>query len=263
MDIAYLGDEYSHSFLAAQRFGGVDLKPYKSITAAVEAVANGETQAAAVPIENSIEGSVRECLDALTALPVYMAAETVLPIEHCLIGTADARPETVKTVYSHPQALSQCRAYLERAGLESVAVASTSEGLQRVTDSTTGAIARCARPGQKVLAEHIEDYANNATRFVLLKNTPSTVGGKVSVMFETVNAPGALLKALTVIADFGLNMVHIESRPKKGAMGRYIFFVDFLFGGDKEELLHVLDVLSRQTGYLKFLGRYEAATEAN
>ena len=99
MDIAYLGDEYSHSYLAAQRFGGVDLKPYKSITAAVEAVANGETQAAAVPIENSIEGSVRECLDALTALPVYMAAETVLPIEHCLIGTADARPETVKTVY--------------------------------------------------------------------------------------------------------------------------------------------------------------------
>lgn len=257
MKIAYLGDTCSNSYLAACKFGASQPTSYKTIGEAVRAVEEGVCDAAAVPVENSIEGAVGESLDVLTSSPVYITAETVLPIEHCLIGLPQAKLSDITAVYSHPQALAQCRAYLAQHKLSSIAVASTSEGLQKITDVHTAAIARIPREGQAVIEAHIEDYPHNATRFVLLKRTPTFAGGKVSIVFETVNAPGALLKALTVIADFGLNMVHIESRPNKRVPGRYIFFVDLQYDGDKTRLLELFDVLSRETGMLKFLGRYD------
>lgn len=262
MEIAYLGDEYSFSYLAARRFGGDKLAAYPTIRAALAAVQAGEREACAVPIENSIEGSVHDCLDALTQYPLYICAETVLTVRQLLIGLPGTDAGAVKTVYSHPQALSQCKGYLDAHGMRGVAVGSTSEGLTRVTSTTEGAIARAARPGQIVLDENIADYPNNATRFVLIRRAPQFTGGKVSVTFETRNEPGALLTALAVLAGFGLNMVRIESRPHKSAMGRYIFFVDFMFGKSKDELMKILDALSAKTGFLKFLGKYDTVTEA-
>lgn len=259
MTVAYLGDEYSHSYAAAKRFGGT-LAPYPSIRAALKAVADGIVDRAAVPIENSLEGSVRETLDGLNELSLYIAAEETQVIRQHLIGLAGGTADKIKRVYSHPQALAQCRPFLETLAVEAIAVGSTSEGLSRIRSAEEGAIARAPKPGQIVLQEDVQAGVNE-TRFVLVAKAPSFTGGKVSVAFETANRPGALLTALEVLKGFGLNMVKIESRPGKKGLGRYVFFVDFLFDGPKDGLMAVLAALSEKTSFVKFLGKYQ--TEAN
>ncbi len=258
MTIAYLGDEYSHSFAAAEAFGGAS-KRYPTIRAALTAVGDGAADRAVVPIENSLEGSVRETLDGLNELSLYIRAERTLPIRQNLIGLVGAETATIKRIYSHPQALAQCRPFIDSIGAEAIPVGSTSEGLLRIRAPEEGAIARVPRPGQAVLAAGVES-GDNRTRFVLVAKTPDFTGDKVSVAFETRNKPGALLAALEVFRDFGLNMVRIESRPAKNGLGRYIFFADFTFSGAKEELMRVFGALSGKTAFLKFLGKYD--TEA-
>lgn len=256
---AYLGDEYSHSYAAAASLGG-ELRQYPSIQAALNAVADGAVDSAVVPIENNLEGSVRETLDGLHALTLYIRAETTIPVCQNLIGLAGADADKITRVYSHPQALAQCRTFLEQLGVEQIAVSSTSAGMDRIKTPTDGAIARTPKPGQAVLREGVAS-GENFTRFVRVMRTPTFAGDKVSVVFGTKNEPGALLGALEVLRDYGLNMSRIESRPDKCGMGRYIFFVDFLFGGDKTRLMSVFDKLSGSTTFVKFLGQY--GTEAN
>ena len=258
MTTAYLGDQYSHSFAAVEKFGGDPVR-YPTIRAALKAAADGKADRAVVPIENSIEGSVRETLDGLYELPLYIVGEATLPIRQNLIGLDGADLSKVRRVYSHPQALAQCRDFLEKLGAETVPVGSTSEGLARISDASEAAVARVPRPGQTVIAGGIES-GENATRFVKVSGTPSFEGDKVSVAFETMNRPGALLAALEVMRDFGLNMVKIESRPCRNGMGRYVFFADFTFDDGKEELMRILAALGAKTSSLKFLGKYE--TEA-
>ena len=156
MTTAYLGDQYSHSFAAVEKFGGDPVR-YPTIRAALKAAADGKADRAVVPIENSIEGSVRETLDGLYELPLYIVGEATLPIRQNLIGLDSADLTKVRRVYSHPQALAQCRDFLEKLGAETVPVGSTSEGLARIGDASEAAVARVPRPGQTVIADHAVD----------------------------------------------------------------------------------------------------------
>ena len=262
MEIAYFGDRNSHTFAAAsaafdkkEKFVGFD-----TIRQVVSALLSG-ADVAVVPMENSVEGYVNETLDCLLSQSVYISREIILPIHQSLIAAKGAKKEDIKTIYSHPQALSQCRKYLAENFPEAALVASksTSDGLKKITDKSIAAIARNS-DGENtfVMSANVEDFDANTTRFVVLSKKPTFDGNNCSIIFETANVPGALAKVLITLADKGLNMTKIQSRPAKTKLGRYVFFVDFVFDGDKDELMEFLSVLQRSTEMLKFSGKYES-----
>lgn len=258
--ISYLGDKYTHTYAAACKLlqRGDELVGYPTIYGSIEAAADGRSDFAVAPIENTCGGSVADTLDALWALPLYIVKETVLAVPQHLVGLKGAEKRDIKTIYSHPQAISQTNDYLlaHYAAADVIAVSSTAQALSLVTDRTVAAIARAPSDGLAVLEAEIEDVKNNSTRFVMLGSEPCTEGGKCSVVFETRNKPGALVDALKVFLDFGLNLTKIESRPHKSRLGRYIFFADFDFSAAQGSLSEVLGALSQRTLSMKFLGRY-------
>ena len=258
--ISYLGDKYTHTYAAACKLlqSGDELVGYPTIFGSIEAAADGRSDLAVAPVENTCGGSVADTLDALWALPLYIVKETVIAVPQHLIGLAGAKKSDIKTVYSHPQAISQTNDYLlaNFAAADVIAVSSTARALSLITDSSVAAIARAPSDGQEIIDADIADVKNNSTRFVMLGGEPSTDGNKCSVVFETRNKPGALVDALGVFHDFGFNMTKIESRPHKSKLGRYVFFVDFDFAPAGASLSEVLGVLSQRTLSMKFLGRY-------
>lgn len=262
MEIAYFGDVNSHTFAAAsalfdkkEKFVG-----FETIREVVSALGDGADYAV-VPMENSVEGYVNETLDILLGESVYIAREIIMPIHQSVIACTGAAKEDIKTIYSHPQALSQCRKFLSRnfPNAEIVASKSTSDGLKKITDKNIAAIARSScGENTCVMFPNVEDYDSNTTRFVVLSKKPTFEGNNCSVIFETANVPGALANVLLLIAHEGLNMTKIQSRPAKTKLGRYVFFVDFTFCGDKDELMAFLSKLQPNTEMLKFSGKYES-----
>ena len=262
MRIAYFGDKNSHTHAAAQALykSGGSFTGYDTVRGVIGAL-DGGADIAVVPVENSVEGYVNETLDCLLKESIYVAREVILPIHQSLVVFKGAKAEEIKTIYSHPQALSQCRNYLSKHFPHATLTASrsTSDGLKKITDKSTAAIARSAGDGNtEILTANIEDYDSNTTRFLALSKSPSFSGDNCSIVFETANVPGALAAVLNVIAKAGLNMTKIQSRPAKTKLGRYIFFVDFIFTQDKEKLMSFLAQLQSNTAMLKFLGKYES-----
>ncbi len=262
MKIAYFGDRNSHTFAAANALfaSGGEFKGFDTVREVILSLESG-VDYAVVPVENSVEGYVNETLDCLLTESVYISRDAVMPIRQSLVVYRGAKADDIETIYSHPQALSQCRKFLienfPRATL--TAAKSTSDGLKKIADKTTAAIARTTdRADTEILQERIEDYGSNTTRFIALGKSPSFSGNNCSIVFETRNEPGALLNVLSTISRAGLNMTKIQSRPAKTKLGRYIFFVDFTFGGDKQSLTEFLAEVQKSTEMLKFLGKYES-----
>lgn len=200
---------------------------------------NSESIAAVIPIENSIEGVVRDTQDNLAGLTTYgirILAETGMAIEHSLIGFAEKKGD-IKTISSHPQALAQCRDYIYKNWKDNITefpVLSTSFAVSSLknTDLSQAAIGSeyCAMLyGIPVIERKINDEKNNTTRFVLLSKIKpeKTRNDKVSITFSTVNQPGALNKVLNILEKYNLNMSYIDSRPSKKQLGEYVFYIDF------------------------------------
>ncbi len=258
--IAYLGDKYTHTYVAACKFrkDGDELIGYPTIYSSISAVAEGKCDFAACPIENSCGGSVADTLDALWSFHLYVQAETVLSVPQNLIGAANASIGDIRTVYSHAQAITQCAEFLRGhlPNAEIISVNSTAAALALITGKHIAAIARVPSEGQTVLAGDIEDNKNNSTRFVLLGRETCLDGNKCSIVFETRNTPGALVAPLEKLNEYGLNMTKIESRPHKSKLGRYVFFVDFDSSLDRTQLAKVIGELDSLTLSLKLLGQY-------
>ncbi|MFS8854223.1 prephenate dehydratase [Synechococcus sp. H55.7] len=252
--VAFLGPAGTYTELAAllacpeqphlHSQGSHPLVPYPTISACLEAVAAGQQPWAVVPVENSVEGGVSMTLDALWQLEgLSIRQALILPIRHALIGRA-SQLQHIEQVYSHPQALAQCQAWL-RAHLPQatlIPTRSTTEELDRLQQPGAAVIAseRAATLYQlPVLACPINDHPDNCTRFWVVGRGPlspsdrqdgapaSPGGSHTSLAFSLPhNVPGALLKPLQVFAERGLNMSRIESRPTKKSAGTYVFFVD-------------------------------------
>jgi len=236
----------------------------ESVTAIVEAVAEGSTRRGVVPVENSIEGSVTESLDALSRFDVAVVREVISPIRHALL----AQSPDFEVVASHSQALAQCRDYLEanhpEARLE--AVASTARGVEEARgDPAIAAIGHPANAGDglEVLAADIQDRSSNATRFVVLAPSEerSDAGGKTSVIiYPHLDYSGLLLELLGVFADRDINLTRIESRPSGNRLGDYLFHLDFAAGLYEERaqsaLAAVEDIID-DDGWVKRLGSYD------
>jgi len=224
---------YSHRAARAVADDG-DIAFAESMTAIVEAVADDEADRGVVPVENSIEGSVTESLDAFTEYDVAVVREIITPIRHALL----AQDDDFELVASHAQALAQCRDWLEAnyPDVDVEAVASTARGVERAReDPNVAAIGHPdnAGDGLELLAEDIQDQSSNATRFVAVAPAEERErgGAKTSfIVYPNADYPGLLLELLEAFADRDINLTRIESRPSGERLGDYVFHIDAAAG---------------------------------
>jgi len=221
----------------AQLWANATPVPRRSFMDVARAVEQGAVEFGLLPIENSLYGSVIGSYDALGAsAELHVVAETVVAIHHCLVAPHGATVEALRTVASHPVALGQCTRFLERhAWMEARAAYDTAGAARDVAargDATASAIAgrRAAeRYGLAVLAADIEDRPDNQTRFLAVAREPAVLPGGVpartALLFQTANAPGALLRVLGPLAARGLNLSKLESRPAPEPWS-YHFFLE-------------------------------------
>jgi prephenate dehydratase (EC 4.2.1.51) len=262
MAIITLGPAGTYSHRAAAALGE-DVVFTESVGAIVDAVDGGVEPQGVVPIENSIEGSVTEALDALARADVAVTQEIVTPIRHALVG----RSHEPTTIASHPQALSQCREYLDAHHADATleAVASTAQGVVRAGDAPD--VAAIAHPATatgelEVLAADIQDRASNTTRFFAIAPAAdrSTAGGKSTVIvYPNTNYPGLLLELLESFADRAINLSRIESRPSGQRLGDYIFHIDLeagLFEERTQAAMASVEAIA-DAGWVKPLGSYD------
>lgn len=244
-----------------------DLQPFPTIAAVGTAVSSGVTDEGVVPIENSLEGSVTYTLDLLISqshLSIYK--EIVLPIEHYLMACPGTRAPDVKVIYSHPQALAQCRIFLERCFPQAQQTASLSTVAavadMQASDVPAAAIApkRAAELHQvEIIGQYIQDNPNNVTRFVVLSPHDHSPTGKdkTSICFSfDQDAPGVLYEALGEFAKRNINLAKIESRPTKESLGQYIFLIDCQGHRSDHLVKEALDSLAKKVSMFKVLGSY-------
>jgi len=265
--IYFLGPQGSYTQIAANKF--VDqlslqgtLEPVSTIARVVSELVQNPDMLAVVPIENSIEGIVRETIDNILNIEdgLNILCQCYIPIQHCLISKG--KFEEIKNIVSHPQALSQCQNYICKnfsTDINIVSASSTSQGVQSLLgrDESWGAIGNelCAEHYElNIVAKNINDVADNKTRFVLIGRGAAQKQERTSMAFSTKNEPGALLRVLEIFKKHELNMVYLESRPSKKVFGEYVFYVDIDCGADK--IKEALVNIERYCNFYKLLGSY-------
>ena len=265
MKVAFLGPPATFTHAAAlQQFGlSAQLSPQKSIPAVFDDVARGRAPYGVVPVENSTEGVVSHTLDMFMESELKINAEILLEISHDLLSRS-GRLADVKKIVSHPQALAQCRHWLEEnlPDIPLVDVASTALAAQMVSeDESTAAIASemaASLYGLRTVRKKIEDNPNNFTRFLVIgKNTPEPSGkDKTSIMFSVKDEPGILYRMLEPFSQRGINLSKIESRPMKKKAWEYIFFLDMEGHVDDANVKAAVQELRGYCQFLKVLGSY-------
>ncbi len=265
--VAYMGPPYSHTHLAAlRRFGSqLQFEPYGSVTETFHAVSKGLADFGIVPVENSTRGVEAEALDALARTDLQICGEFYLEIHHCLLSHSPLGE--VETVYSHPQALAQCDAWLRRhlphAGR--IEVASTTAGAEQAArEPRAAAIAAktaAAAYDLEVAAENIEDLAQNRTRFLVIGDLecPPTGRDKTSILMAARHEAGSLYNALGPLKENAINMTFIESRPTRLTPWEYHFFIDFQGHQAEDRVARALAALRERCLFVKVLGSYPAA----
>ncbi|HLT19099.1 MAG TPA: prephenate dehydratase [Thermomicrobiales bacterium] len=270
MKIAYLGPPGTFSEEAAQLVAeeGDELIPFSNFPALISAVETAVADLAVLPIENSLEGSVSTTLDLLIhETHLQIQREVVVPVHHCLIGPPGAKITEIQHVHSHPQALGQCRRFLSRVlpDAHEHAALSTALAVEQVVqegDTTHAAIgtARAAeRSGGAILARNIEDFPNNATRFIALaeRDHPPTGRDKTSLAITTPqNVPGSLYNVLDELAADGIQMTKLESRPDKTVLGQYYFLIDIEGHRLDEHISAVLERMRAKADNFQIWGSY-------
>jgi prephenate dehydratase len=274
MRVAFQGEPGAFSEAAAIQLLGdaITTVPRATFDAAFRAVSEGAADALLVPVENTLAGSVVRVYDLLLESNLGIVAETILPIEHHLIGVPGATLQDIRSVASHPMALAQCeRFFSSHPELKRVPAEDTAGSVREVlcrADSSCAAIAgrRAAEHYRGViLAEGIQDNAENFTRFVLLvpqEEAAAWLSGearKTSLAMRLAHRPGALLASLAPFAKQGVNLLKIESRPIHGRPWEYQFFID-VEANDVARLDQALAEVRNATSELRVLGRYVAAS---
>lgn len=233
-----------------------------------ERVERGDVAYAVVPVENSLEGSVTAVSDLLLESDLTVTGEVLVWVRHCLIGQPDAELENVRRVYSHPQALGQCRSFLARhPEWEKIPSYDTAGSVREVKERglrEEAAIASkraASHYGMKVLQEDIQSAQRNYTRFFVVEKAASILpeGDKSSLAFSTKNIPGALYQCIGVFAERGVNLNKLESRPRKGRTWEYVFYVDIDGHVNDPKVSEALTDLVRRATFVKVFGSYKKA----
>lgn len=266
--VAYLGPKASYSHIAA-------LNHFKHSGTFVEQpnlfeifrdVERSQSHFGVVPVENSIEGAVNHTLDLFTEFDLNICAEHYEPVSHDLLSITGEAGD-VKTIYSHPQAIAQCKGWLQKHFPEAEIMESSSTSKAALLASKDESVAAIA--SQKAahiyellpVASKIEDFGGNVTRFLVIgkQQHPERTGkDKTSIMFATSHTPGALFRALAPIDKAGLNMVKLESRPTRRHNWSYYFFMDIEGHTEDDNVARTIDEIRAATLSLKILGAYPA-----
>ena len=255
---------FSEAAILSHFRGPVETIPNKTIRETFNSIEAGSANFAVVPVENSIEGSVYETYDMLLTSSVKVIGEIVLRVVHCLIGLPGSKIADIKTVFSHPQALAQCRSFIASLPIEPIVTYDTAGSVKMIKEKGLKEAAAIASDkaaqlyGMNVLAKGIEDYGRNYTRFfVISKNEAKrTKDSKTSLIFSVPHTPGSLYKTLEVFARNGINLTKIESRPTRQRPWEYYFFLDFEGHRQDKKCAPVLSELATKTVFLKVLGSY-------
>lgn len=268
MKVAIQGELGSFSNEAARRMvPGATVVPCARSVEVFDRLQRGSVQAAVIPIENSLAGSVTEHFDLLFSHNLFIQKEFRLRIVHNLIAAPGVKLKDLRCAYSHPVALEQCRDFFKKhPKIQPTAFYDTAGSVKHVTETksvdSAGIASRQAAGvyGGKILAAGIEDDKQNFTRFFLLRRSRQVLpkANKTSIAFVVKNTPGALYKALSVFALREISLSKIESRPMRGSPWQYVFYVDLLRGND-EAARHALNHLSEIADPVKVLGIYPAA----
>lgn len=272
MKIAIQGEPGSFSHEAAHKLvPGAEIVPCALSAEVFAALARGEADAAVIPIENSLAGSVSEHFDLLLTHDVKAERETALRIRHNLIAVPGVPIDAIERVYSHPVALAQCRRFLAgHAKMKALAFYDTAGSVKQIMetdDRRAAAIASEAAArvyGAEILQAGIEDNPENFTRFFLVRRSADSVAdpeaNKISMAFSIEHRPGSLVAALQGLAALGTNLTKIESRPVHGKPWEYIFYVDCQIRS-AEECDRAIAALQPHCEMVKELGRYKEARE--
>jgi len=270
MKVAIQGEPGSFSHEAAKKLNAeAEIVPFSLSAEVFTALANGAVEAAVIPIENSLAGSVLEHFDLLLAHNVQVERETLLRIRHNLIALKDSSSDDIDRVYSHPVALAQCRRFLAaHPKMKSIAFYDTAGSVKQLvelSDRRAAAIASAAAAhfyGASILQADIEDNPENFTRFFLVRRKGESIAdresNKISIAFSVENRPGSLVAALAELSAIGTNLTKIESRPVHGKPWEYIFYVDCQIHS-AEEGSRALAALKPHCAMVKELGRYQEA----
>ena len=270
MKVAIQGEPGAFSHEAALKLvAGAEIVPCALSAEVFAALDAGAVDAAAIPIENSLAGSVLEHFDLLLKHDVKVVEETLVRIRHNLIAIAGVSTGEIERVFSHPVALAQCRRFLaNHPGMKAIAFYDTAgsvKQLMEVRDRSVAAIASeaaAAYYGAAILERDIEDNPENYTRFFLVRRAgeaeTDSEANKMSVAFTLEHRPGSLVGALGALSAMGTNLTKIESRPVHGKPWEYIFYVDCLMNA-AEEGSRAVEALGPHCAMVKELGRYREA----
>ena len=282
MRVAFQGAFGAYSDLAAREALGASAQtvPCSSFDEVFQRVENAEIERGVVPIENSLAGTIHRNYDLLLRHNVTIVGEYVLPVDHCLIAAPGVSLADVRIVVSHPQALAQCEGRLRELGLTPEVGLDTAGSVQQLSvgirRDAAGLASRLAAEvyGMEILVEHMQDHADNFTRFLLLREAqaPRELRRahwpqedevlKTSVAFALPNQPGALFKALAVFALRDLDLTKLESRPIAGQTWQYMFYLDFISPAGSSAGSRALQHLEEISELLRVFGSYPRSDRA-
>jgi len=272
--VSYQGIDGAYSHLAAMRHfgprgGKVTFRGYPSFRAMMEAVRDGQADYGVLPIENTTAGSINDAYDLLAQMDLSIVGEEVQRVEHCLVALEPVPVSSIRRVFSHPQALAQCSSFLgSLTDCHVEAFTDTAMAVQRVgreQDKTQAAIASedaARRYGLTVIKREIANQKENYTRMVVVAARPEKVDARVdaktSLVLALKHEQGALLRCLGALAERGLNLTKLESRPRLHTPWEYLFYLDFEGNLDDASVADALSQLRTQTSFMRVLGSYPA-----
>jgi len=269
MKVGVLGPRGTYTEIAAWSVfkGSAEIVHFPMISDVVEAVARCEVDAGVIPVESMREGSVGESLDALTWADVKIKAEIVVPISLALLGIKGSKINKITQVFSHPQAIAQCKDFIRKnlQNAEIIEMASTARAAEQVSKlkqphiAAIGPRALSKIYGLQVLQDEIQSGEKNITRFLHIEKEDSKRTGKdkTSIVFYTaVDRPGILHELLGEFASRKINLTKIESRPSKRVLGDYLFFIDFEGHREDKKVKEALQNIKKKTAMLKIIGSY-------
>ncbi len=269
MKVAFQGERGAYSENAVFQFFGAktEVKPCKDFKDVFDNVCTQETKFGVVPVENSLEGSVTQNYDLFLKYDLKVCGEVIVKIEHCLIANPGTALADIKVVYSHPQALAQCRSFLEEFGRELIPTYDTAGSVKMLKEKGLKNAAAIASKraatlyDMSILAEDIADNPENYTRFFVLstEDSPPTGKNKTSIIFSAKHEPGSLYHALGEFAKRNINLTKIESRPTKKTAWEYNFYLDFEGHQTEPSCAEALKALEKYAIFVRILGSYPKA----
>jgi chorismate mutase/prephenate dehydratase len=272
MEVAFQGQDGAYSQEAALSFFGnaVLTRPCETLDEVFKLVQEGGLPYGIVPVENSQEGSISRSYDLLLDAEVMVCGETQIRVSHCLIANPGASQASIKRIYSHPQALAQCQAYLRRLGCEIIPAYDTAGSVKmikekKIMDGAAVAGARAAQIyGMNIMAREIEDNPRNSTRFFILsrQDAPPSGDDKTSIVLLLKHKPGTLHQALGAFAKRKINLTKLESRPTRQKPWEYNFYLDFEGHRSDVAVQQTLAQIDDISLFLKVLGSYPKAKQA-